>query len=673
MSNPNKKGPADSWPKCLCPGIVDGVSCSNTLIRGEKHARCFDCLDHGPLSIRDLRCEICVGWSPKQFISATSRYIDSSQSKIDAKAFMDRENAGPTAPPQEERTEAQVPMDTTDPPPPLLSPVVGIPQSVPPPPGMLVTPEQLQENIAAVLKSFGIVPAVGESAGGKRKESVNNSSSSSDSAKKPKKKKRLPSASLGRPADLEADSQTSGSHRSNFDRGTAVVIESAGSDTQLGVPLNQNTNTITTDQGPGCSYARAIDSHGRESGHVFDARFGAPLTHSQHVGLLGAANMPSMLMQAGRGSAAGIARLASCRGAGPSSGLSDRASPSIDRVSRASKSSEPRSIIGDSHAASDSESDSDIEEAGEIRSNFRWALESIYQCMGRTVKEPAPSIGRGRFATKPKKEQIMLPMATTLLDQIADINKVVTVIKETGRSEPSFPSIKCKAKAQDTYASEPTDGYVTRVPRDDEMAGLIPRKKSAVWSANVKKARLSSWQTLSHQLMGQLSTSDHLTQLVQEVLDDADLSAEVASRAQAALSVLLSTIQSAEKVSATLSAHLDLTARESDLRTFDLCENDFAKLRARPLFEGRTFAGLTGAEVDSYRTNRREEALLDQFTSKAKPAKEGKKMTKTTTVTSTPMPAYSTSTRQPFRTPAPPKKEGKSKRGRGRGSKSTPK
>lgn len=690
-----KPGPVDSWPKRPCPG-----DCTNILIRGEKHEKCFDCMNHGPMSIRDLRCEICFGWTPKQFVSATSRYAESSLAKQEAKTALERDNkdSSPPVTLQEERVETPDPMDTTEP---LPNPTPGVsnPQPTPTPPGILVTPEQLQENIAAVLRSLGVVPPVGESGRGKRKESGVSSHSSSDSTKKPKKNGRPPCASVSRESDLTAGRFNIASERSSVGRqmdipsgrydhdvqGTALDHSAIGLGTQgphdrydsdaLGAPLNHNAfdrgsrdSIAISDQG--LPIEQPIDSHGRQPGMGYDARLGASLTASQHTGLLGAANYPAMHMLTGRGAASGIARLAHGRGASRRSDLIDLPA-AYDRGKRASKSSLPHSVTG-SQISIESDSESDRDETSETRSNFRWALESIYTFMGRTLKEPAPSVGTGRFATKPKREQISLPMATALVDHCTGINRAVTVIKDnTGRSEPSFPSISCRASAQDTYASETTDGCVTRAPRDDEVAGLIPRKKSAVWSASIKKTRLASWQTISHHLMGQLSTSDHLTALVQEILDDADISDEVASRAQAALSVLLSTIQNAEKFSATLAAQLDITAREADLRTFDLCDNDVAKLRARPLFEGRTFAGLTDTEVDTFRSNRREEALLEHVASKAKPAREGKKSKPTSTSTSSSMTAEpSTSTRQPFRTNAPPKKGGKSKSGRGRGSKS---
>ena len=69
-------------------GARDKRLCSqcgkNTLRKGEKHSLCFDCLDHGPVSMEDLRCDLCRSWTPAAFVAATAEYSDGSQARKDA-------------------------------------------------------------------------------------------------------------------------------------------------------------------------------------------------------------------------------------------------------------------------------------------------------------------------------------------------------------------------------------------------------------------------------------------------------------------------------------------------------------------------------------------------------------------------------------------------------------
>ena len=197
----------------------------------------------------------------------------------------------------------------------------------------------------------------------------------------------------------------------------------------------------------------------------------------------------------------------------------------------------------------------------------------------------------------------------------------------------------------------------------DESIGLLPKKKN-VWSATLKKSRLSNWQTMAHHVMGQLSSADHFTKLVQEIVDDADLPDQLDEKANAALSVLHSTLQGAERVIATLTAHLDLTAREADLRLFDVSETDTAELRSRPLFEGHTFGNIQRSTILEMRTNRKDEALISHITKSKSTPKAKPKQQKTSATTK----ADTSQQSQPFRVTAPPStRRGAKTKGKGRG------
>ena len=144
-------GPVDPDPQRLCPECQ-----TNTLRRGEKHAVCFDCLDHGPLDQGDLRCLICRSWRPETFLKATAKYVEGSRSRVAALTLVSRENPDPPVslpdvplPPPEgvQETPSRGIRDFPPPPPPeesvRLLPDSGVPPTplplvgsglVPPPP-----------------------------------------------------------------------------------------------------------------------------------------------------------------------------------------------------------------------------------------------------------------------------------------------------------------------------------------------------------------------------------------------------------------------------------------------------------------------------------------------------------------------------------------------------------
>lgn len=650
----------------------------NTLRRGEMHELCFDCLDHGPMSILDLRCDICRLWPAKTFLAATAKYAEGSSARQEAFDLGERDQDGdlesPNNVPEEpmdiqEKEQEQEP-STSDP--------IPSPTPPPPPPGFVtLAPADLQANILAVLQQVGLVPPIGE-LGGKRKNSgpkAKGSSSSSRSAKKPKKKENDFPSSV-RELDPTAGSSLSASEGhsgSQTGAGRASIstdaYEEANRPSLVARPRTSESWSFTQGKSNTVRSSESIDfptpwslaaeTRGRET--IDDAHLGTTRDRIP-TGLLGAANMPGISpLIHGRVSGNAAGRAPTLRGT-TTEGINY---PSIDgNASRAtdSRSGTSRASAEDDRLESDMELDT--QEVGQAKSNFRWAVEECATLMGLPPPVHQPTVGTGRFATVPTQALISLPMADAMLKQCAAINNCVTAKKDVGRSEPAFPSIALKARSLKTYSSSVTNGFTTATPDEDDAIGLLSKKK-AVWSAQLKKSRLHSWQTMAHHVMGQLSSGDHFTKLVQEIIDDAALPEQLDERANAALSVLHATLQGAERVITTLTAHLDLTAREADLRLLDLSETDMTELRARPLFEGHTFGGIQRSTALEMRSNRKDEALMSHLTkTKAPPKAKPKSGQKTTTNTS----GDPTRQSQPFRTNPPPsisRRGGKSK-GKGR-------
>ena len=659
----------------------------NTMRRNEAHKMCFDCLGHGPLSMRDLRCPLCTDWTAKHFVAATVKYVPSSQSKRDAIDIQRREGLTTSQDPnpiQEEETvdpdsvADNIPMDVSDPPPPPSVPVQVTP---PPPPGyMPMSAEFLQANILTVLQQLGVgMPPAGES-GGKRKdlgETMSQFSPSSlTAAKKSKQKEKNPYSLVGEPASMASSSVPSGSERSRFDRQTGVSTGVKSYETQPGVPHSSFTIVRDTGSLSTSEHRQSLDRTSIDTApmlYPWQSTMGsqgafptqqAGLAASAGVrdthGLLGAARQPGV-MSAHRSV---TSTFGSVMPPPRSHGLIDtRVSLAATDPSIVSHSVSGRDTIEGS--TRDHDSSGDEEGIGEKKSAFRWAIQEIARLMGLPPTTMQVSTGHGRFAATPEKPMISLPLADHLIKHCRAINQKVMAKKEIGRSEPVFPSLSFKAKAIDTYASASTDSMISIPPKDDEHIGLLTKKK-AIWSAPMKKARLNSWQTAAHHLMGQLSSADHLTNLVQDILDDAELPEATTERAQTALDVLLSTIHSAERTSASLSAHLDLTAREADLRLLDVSEVDAAELRSKPLFTGGTFGHVPRAAVLEMRQTRMNEALISHV-AKSKPAPKGppKKPAKAATVTSATTQQVQ---QQPFQTSAPPRRGGRGRGGRGRKS-----
>ena len=658
-------GPVDLLPQRPCP------SCHvNTLRRGEKHIECFDCVGHGPLNHEDLRCLICQAWRPEHFLAATAKYAEGSAARADALSLAAARDPAPEVPDVSE--DPEVPGQDLGGGEQSITPAAGtVTVSVPPPPpGLGVpSPNDLRANILAVLESLGIFPPpVGEAGGEKRVAPT--SSPKASKGKKGKKKRRIASSSVSVPPMTTASDGQGGGDRgpdgvatiqgvsglSHDDRGS-----DDGRDTHGPLILSDSSKLWTGNhdrQGLACKpHDRAGDrphdrvafpgpSRGREDPH----------------GLLGAAMRPAVLSTLpARGGVpvrtVGAASAVSGLRSGPRS--SDPETSSLSTTTRGEMDMEVDAGLPTV------ESDSDREEAPVERSNFRWVVEQIAHLMGLPAKIAPQTVGTGRFASTPTEELIALPLANTVVKKCQAINDRIVSKKEVGRSEPAFPLWRHQARAAAVYASAPTEGLCSAAPLADEHIGLLGKRKGAIWSAQVKKQRLSTWQAMVHQVLGQLSMGDHTAVLAQDILDDSALPDELAARIQATLGVLVSTLHSAQRVTATLAAHLDLTAREAELRTLDVSEVDQAELRSRPLFEGHVFGGLSRADILQMRTVRKEDAVLQHFASSTKPPTRPptqKKQEKSSA-------SSFTGPQSSFRSSAPPRRESKGRKGRGRGAK----
>ena len=70
------------------------VGCHVLKLRSnEQHDSCFDCLDHGPQTPLEQRCEICSHWLPRHFQAATHYYPPDSPARLAALALVSAEQA----------------------------------------------------------------------------------------------------------------------------------------------------------------------------------------------------------------------------------------------------------------------------------------------------------------------------------------------------------------------------------------------------------------------------------------------------------------------------------------------------------------------------------------------------------------------------------------------------
>lgn len=449
-------------------------------------------------------------------------------------------------------------------------------------------------------------------------------------------------------------------------------VYQSGRDARSGAPRSQPCSTVVRP----VEYQVLTDPHDRDplSWAPHDRRLVEPRP-SQVVGLTGLhADAPGGLSHAHQpfGQLCAATRVPSSlafRGAGAreSSRASSYSVPSlIDDRSVAgdtdlSTVSRSRSGRSDDRGAVDSDSDSEQSEGQ--RSNFRWVVESTAKQLALPIPQRVEPVGSGRFAYMPTRELIQLPLAPPSVAAMKAVNGLLVSKKEIAKEAP-FPSWHIRAKQQAMFASAPSQELCSAMPVADPHMGLLTRKKSVVWSAALKKQRLVSWQGMGHQLLGQLSMSDHFCRLAQDLVDDSSISGEGDVKVQATLGVLASTLASAQKVAVSLTSHLDLTAREAELRTLDVTQVDETELRYRPLFSGHTFADPSHTSVLEWRHSKRDEALL-QMSSKAMAAKPVEKKP----AAKPPVSAISSVTLPPqSRSSAPARSQGRGRGRRGRGS-----
>lgn len=244
--------------------------------------------------------------------------------------------------------------------------------------------------------------------------------------------------------------------------------------------------------------------------------------------------------------------------------------------------------------------DSLTSEAGAVDSVFRWALESISRRMGREVPKAQPVVGKGAFATTPQAPFISLPVASSMITKMEEINHVLATKVEPAKTDCWYPSLTITPEQHKVFATIPTgqSNLVSHTPSEDR------KQTTPVWSAYVRKARLLQWQTASHQLMGQFSLLENLTKFMEDLINESSMLASERDQLKSAVSVVQKTLVSAGKVSTTLAANLDLTVRDAELKLLDLTPFQLATFRASPLISGELFGGITRTTVEEITSTR---------------------------------------------------------------------
>ena len=244
-------------------------------------------------------------------------------------------------------------------------------------------------------------------------------------------------------------------------------------------------------------------------------------------------------------------------------------------------------------------------DAGRKDSVFRWALSSVAQRMGYALPEPGVAVGSGAFAVAPPQSFISLPVSASIVKTMDGINHNLAKKVETGRSDGFFPSLAVTSDAQRTYASHPTGPFdlTCAAPTEDPLLALLRRQDKTVWSAYVKKARLMQWQNAAHHMTGRLSMMDSMTLFIQDLVNESSMIANERDQLLGAVSVMQSALRGTGTMSTHLSAHLDLTVRDAELRQLDLTPFQLSQFRSSPLFRERLF-GITRADVEEITSSR---------------------------------------------------------------------
>lgn len=665
-------------PKCLV----------NTLRGGEKHSLCFDCLDHGPVSMEDLRCDLCRFWRPSSFVQATAKYSEASLARRDALRLA--EASAPQV--------RQSPMEVETPP-----VTAQIASGVSQPLGLT------QDMVNAAVQSFfaqslsslqgPLLPGLSSLLGQGVPAGSSAAPSSQGELAPPAGKK---SKSSKKKVSVLAKAKAAKEPHSTFVVPQSGPIEVEGSVVSSPGPSKKRKRASSKRRGAettsifDVAQASSDLSVGDDQASGFDRRsildgsFGSSVSRfeGEEFPLFGGEALDrSCDRESSLGGRAPGPRSGHDRAGGAGVVPQDHSSPVYADVSRRTGAiaeqafprpsfdvplGSSRSSIGPvrsndrgGRVEADQESSSSEDETSDQAggSNFRWALESVARRMDLPIDAPGPSRGTGRFASAPVRRPIRLPVAPALVKSFDKINKGVTAKKDVARTESTFPTSRVRPESIDTYRTvESEGGHQTSVPVEDPNLHLLSRKQGTVWSAYVKKARLSHWQTLSHQLMGQLSLTDHLTTLVQEFVDEADLEEGSRANIHAALGVLAGVVHAAERDSAHLGAQLDLTMRDADLRLLDVSATDVAELRGRPLFSGYTYANLSRSDISVMREHLRDEAMAKALLGKSAGSGTGKK-TKGQKPAQPQAPHAPASTQPPFRGAQPPPPQGDGKRG----------
>jgi len=242
---------------------------------------------------------------------------------------------------------------------------------------------------------------------------------------------------------------------------------------------------------------------------------------------------------------------------------------------------------------------------GKEDSVFRWALSSVAHRMGCTLPAPSVAVGSGAFAVAPPQSFISLPVSASIVKSMDGINHTLAKKVDTGRSDGFFPPLVVTSDAQRVYASQPTGplDLVCQAPTEDPLLALLRRQDKTVWSAYVKKQRLAQWQTAVHQMTGRLSMMDSVSLFMQDLINESSMVADERDQLQGALSVMQSALRGTGTLSTSLSAHLDLTVRDAELRQLDLTPFQMSQFRSSPLFRERLF-GITKADVEEITSSR---------------------------------------------------------------------
>jgi len=237
---------------------------------------------------------------------------------------------------------------------------------------------------------------------------------------------------------------------------------------------------------------------------------------------------------------------------------------------------------------------------------FRWALGSIASRMGETLPKAQPVVGKGSFAQTLQAPFLTLPVSSSILKKMDEVNNNLARKVEPTKSDQWFPQLTVSSDQQKVFGTRPTraEGLLTGSPSEDILLGALRKQTAPVWSAYVRKARLQQWQSAAHQLLGQLSLMENLTKFVGDLLDESTMIATERDQVRGALSVLQSTLVSSARLDTSLCAHLDLTVRDAELRLLEVNPFQQATLRSSPLFLSELFGGITRASVEDITASR---------------------------------------------------------------------